>query len=151
MDAAQEIAVENCKMFNEHQKDNRTRATQLINYGFLLAGGTFTTSVTLFSSRPKELITPRILCNLRLSWWFLFAALILFFSFVVVMIVRDYLYAELHWRPTMNQRSPKLGGRIESYFKWTTEPALFITGMLGFIALFVGLFFSVRSASIFLT
>ncbi|NOT69588.1 MAG: hypothetical protein HOP04_15040 [Methylophilaceae bacterium] len=80
--------------FNDHQKDNRNRATQLANYAFILAGGSFTASVTVFASQPKEQITAAITHFLHASWYNLFLAMVAFFTMLTVMVIRDYFIAE---------------------------------------------------------
>jgi hypothetical protein len=126
--------------FNDHQKDNRSRATQLVNYAFLLAGGSFTASVTVFSSRPKEQLTPALVQFLHDGWYNLFLSMVAFFALVTVMIVRDYFIAEANWRPRLHGKKPFLDGRPLTYIYVGFELLLFASGFFGFGTLSYGLY-----------
>ncbi|WP_019897422.1 hypothetical protein [Methylotenera mobilis] len=125
--------------FNAHQADNRSRATQLVNYAFILAGGTFTTSVTVFSSKPKAEITPAMVAYLHAGWYYLFYATVLFFSMIVLIILRDYYIAEVAWRPQLSGRSPYLKGKFYKLFYFMFESLIIISGIWGAIDLIRGL------------
>lgn len=126
--------------FNDHQKDNRNRATQLVNYAFLLAGGTFTASVTVFSSRPREQLTPAIVQFLHDGWYNLFLSMVAFFALVMVMVVRDYFVAEIRWRPTLMGKKPFLDGKPFVFAYVSFELLLLGSGFFGFGTLCSGLY-----------
>jgi hypothetical protein len=126
--------------FNDHQKDNRSRATQLVNYAFLLAGGSFTASVTVFSSRSKEQLTPVLVQFLHDGWYNLFLSMVAFFTLVTVMIVRDYFIAEINWRPRLHKKKPFLEGKPLTYAYVGFELLLFGSGIFGFGTLSYGLY-----------
>lgn len=132
--------------FNDHQKDNRGRATQLVNYAFLLAGGSFTASVTVFSSMQKTQLTPAIVRALHNGWYNLFLSMIAFFSFVAVMVVRDYVVAEVNWRPKLFGKSPYLEGRRLAYCYVGFEMLLIGSGVFGFGTLCYGLYNIMQAA-----
>lgn len=125
--------------FNEHQADNRSRATQLVNYAFILAGGTFTTSVTVFASKPKSDITPAMVHYLHNGWYFLFFATVLFFSMIALIVLRDYFMAEVQWRPQLRGKSPYLKGKWYISFYILFEALILICGIWGAIDLIRGL------------
>ena len=125
--------------FNDHQKDNRGRATQLVNYAFLLAGGTFTASVTVFSSRPKNQITPIIVGYLQNGWYNLFLSMVAFFGLIFLMILRDYFTAEILWRPRLYGKQPYIQERLYKIIILCFEAAIFACGIFGFCALAYGL------------
>ncbi|WP_024929909.1 hypothetical protein [Methylophilus sp. OH31] len=112
--------------FNIHQADNRNRATQLVNYAFILAGGTFTTSVTVFATKPKAEITPAMAGYLHHGWYYLFTATMCFFFMIMLIILRDYFMAEVSWRPRLDGKEPYL---TEKTYK--TIYILFELGILG--------------------
>jgi len=126
--------------FNDHQKDNRSRAAQLVNYAFLLAGGSFTASVTVFASRPREQLTPVIVHFLHDGWYNLFLSMVAFFAVVFVMIVRDYFVAEVTWRPKLSGKKPYLDGNPLTCAYVAFELLLMGAGFFGFGTLSVGLY-----------
>jgi hypothetical protein len=126
--------------FNDHQKDNRNRATQLANYAFILAGGSFTASVTVFASRPKEQITATIVHFLHAGWYNLFLAMVAFFTMLTVMVIRDYFIAEVGWRPQLTGKEPYLKGKKYYCTYIAFELLLFASGLFGFGTLSYGLY-----------
>lgn len=126
--------------FNDHQKDNRGRATQLVNYAFLLAGGSFTASVTIFASRPKGQLSPALVHLLHDGWYNLFLATIAFFALVFVMILRDYTIAEACWRPKLSGKAPYLQGKPLMYVYIFFESSIIGAGLFGFGTLSYGLY-----------
>lgn len=133
--------------FNDHQKDNRNRATQLANYAFLLAGGSFTASVSVFVARPKDQITKAIAELLHEGWYSLFLAIIAYFTMLTFIVLRDYVVAEVHWRPVLDGKQPYLSGK-----KYTTcfvvfEIVILSAGIFGFYKLSYGLYDIMRAAS----
>ena len=132
--------------FNDHQKDNRGRATQLVNYALLLAGGSFTASVTVFSSRPRELITPVIVHFLHDGWYNLFLSMVSFFAVVCVMIIRDYFIAEVTWRPKLFGKKPYLDGKPLTCAYVAFEVLLLGAGFFGFGTLSLGLYNIMKAA-----
>ena len=132
--------------FNDHQKDNRNRATQLANYAFLLAGGSFTASVTDFASRPKEQITAAIVHFLHVAWYNLFLSMVAFFTMVLVMIIRDYFVAEVNWRPRLNEKDPYLKGRKLICAYVIFELTLIAAGIFGSSTLCYGLYKIMQAA-----
>ncbi len=126
--------------FNDHQKDNRGRATQLVNYGFLLAGGSFTASVTVFSSRPKDQITEIIVRFLHDGWYNLFLSMVSFFALLTLMVVRDYFVAEVNWRPRLHGKKAWIEGKSLMCCYVVFELSLFVSGFFGFGTLSYGLY-----------
>jgi len=125
--------------FNDHQKDNRSRATQLVNYAFLLAGGTFTASVTVFTSRPKDQITSTIVSYLYNGWYNLFLSIVAFFGLIFVMIIRDYFTAEVIWRPTLYGGTSYISNKYFTVVFWAFEFVIVVSGIFGFCTLAYGL------------
>ncbi len=134
-----EIKQKEYDSFNEHQKDNRARATLLASYAFILAGGSFTASVTLFASRPKDQLTPIIVNFLHLGWFNLFLSMAAFFAMVLIMIIRDYFSAEVNWRPRLKGKEPYLKTSMFNGVIVFFEIAMFATGLFGFSTLIYGL------------
>jgi len=132
--------------FNQHQADNRNRATQLVNYAFILAGGTFTTSVTVFSSKPKAEITPSMVAYLHTGWYYLFYATVLFFAMIVLIILRDYYIAEVAWRPQLNGKTPYIKGKLYKFLYIIFEILILISGLWGAVDLFRGLDSTMKAA-----
>jgi hypothetical protein len=132
--------------FNDHQKDNRNRATQLANYAFLLAGGSFTASITVFSSRPKEQITASIVHFLHIGWYNLFLSMVAFFVLVLVMIFRDYFVAEVKWRPMLDGKEPYLKGQKFICTYVIFELVLIAAGIFGSATLCYGLYKTMQAA-----
>lgn len=126
--------------FNEHQKDNRSRATQLVNYAFLLAGGTFTASITVFASRPKNQISPAIIGYLHNGWFNLFLSMVSFFALIFVMILRDYFIAEVTWRPRLYGKQSHMQGKKLAITLVAFEITLLSSGVFGFCTLSYGLY-----------
>ena len=135
-----ELKRKDIDSFNDHQKDNRNRATQLANYSFILAGGSFTASLTLFASRPKGQLTPSIVYFLHLGWYNLFLSMVAFFAMVLVMIFRDYFFAEAVWRPKLTGKEPYLKGKKLTSAYVILELIMLSLGVFGFSTLFYGLY-----------
>ena len=133
--------------FNDHQKDNRNRATQLANYAFLLAGGSFTASVTIFASRPKEQITNTIVHFLHNGWYNLFIAMVSFFTMILVIVLRDYFIAEINWRPILDDREPYLKSKKYVGCYIVFEVIILAAGLFGFGTLIYGLYMIMEAAS----
>jgi hypothetical protein len=134
--------------FNDYQKDTRGRVTQLANYAFLLAGSSFTATVTVFSSRPKSDLTPVLVQFLHSGWCSLFLSMAAFFALIAVMVVRDYSVAEMVWRPKIEGKQPLLN---EAWFHrlWVSvEAVLLVLGIFGSGALCYGLYSIMMAARV---
>lgn len=134
--------------FNAHQKDNRGRTTQLVNYAFLLAGGSFTSSVALFASRPKDQMSLVLVNFLHVGWYNLFLATISFFAVVFIMILRDYIYAEACWRPKLSGQLPRIEGKWLSFFQIFFDFSIILAGLFGFATLSYGLYEIMEAACV---
>ncbi|MBL0729665.1 hypothetical protein [Piscinibacter sp. HJYY11] len=126
--------------FNDYQKDTRGRVTQLASYAFLLAGSSFTATVTVFSSRPRSELKPALVQFLHSGWCSLFLSMAAFFSLVAVMVIRDYFVAEAVWRPKIAGKKPLVD---DVWFRrlWACfEVSLVILFILGSATLGYGLY-----------
>jgi len=148
-EGAQQDHQKRLDSFNDHQKDNRGRITLLANYVFVLAGASFTASVTVFSSRPKEEITSLISGLLHDSWFGLFASVVSFLAVIAIMIARDYFFAELTWRPSLTNETPVLNSRSGVYK--AVDFLLLLAGAVGIYAFVYGLYNLTKAATAFVT
>lgn len=135
--------------FNDHQKDNRGRATLLANYVFVLAGACFTASITVFSSRPKEQITPAIVELIHSSWLSLFISVISFLAVIAIMIFRDYIFAELTWRRDLSRKRRYLEEDSPAYA--TVDAALLVCGLIGICTFTHGLYALIGAATLLIS
>ena len=126
--------------FNDHQKDNRGRATLLASYALALAAGSFTASITVFSSRTQGSLSTAIVKHLHDGWFSLFLSMASLFLFLVLMIVRDYLAAEVSWRPRLHGKAPYLNENVFKCCAVIFEFVLIAAGLFGLGVLCYGLY-----------
>lgn len=126
--------------FNDHQKDNKGRATLLASYALALAAGTFTASVTVFSSRAGSQLPLATVKYLHDGWYSLFLAIATLFLFLTLIIVRDYFSAEAWWRPRLSGGEAYLPEKIYTRIIISFEILIFSAGLFGLSSLCFGLY-----------
>lgn len=124
------------EIFNQHQADTRNRLNFLVQCLLLLAGGSLTASITVFTgSRTIQLtgIQPDVL---TFSWWALIASMCLAVVVVAVVLLRDYALGE-RWRRSFKDPSVDASGTPN----WVEKViiACGITSLLTFLLGFVGI------------
>ena len=85
------------ELFNTHQEDVRRRADSLCRAIFVLAGGTLTVSIGIFTRESAPKLPQSLSCVLIASWCALIAAIIFLALALSVIIARDYALGE-RWR-----------------------------------------------------
>ena len=127
------------ELFSAHQEDVRRRLDSLVRAVFVLANGMLAISIGIFVNSPKFVLSPYLLCVLRLSWWALFVAIVALVLTLSVIILRDYLLGE-RWRKKVCYGSDvNMSGQptLIEYF----IIAFAVIGLLSFIAGVFGLAF----------
>jgi len=121
------------ELFNAHQEDVRRRADLLARAVFILAGGTLTVSIGIFTGDSSPELASNITCALKISWWSLFAAIIFLVLTLTTIIARDYAFGE-RWRKKIN------GQTTESFESPTiVEIIIWVQAILGLICFLIGL------------
>ncbi|WP_296592434.1 hypothetical protein [Methylophaga sp.] len=87
----------NLELFNAHQEDVRRRADSLARAVFILAGGTLTLSITIFTGEKASGLNLDHLYALKVSWWALFLSIVFLVLALTTIIARDYAFGE-RWR-----------------------------------------------------
>ena len=131
LDSQGSISMNAIEAFNDNQKDTRVRATQICYYSFIIAGVALTTSISIFMSRPKGQIGQGAVYLLRTGWNRLFISIICFLILLVAMILRDYLLAELDWRPQLGGKPSLLPGKRHTYFVRISDVIIILFGLTG--------------------
>ena len=123
------------EIFNAHQEDVRRRADSLVKSIFVLAGGTLTVSVGIFTRNSAPHLSTGLSCALKASWWSLFASIIFLVLALTVVIARDYAHGE-RWRKGLNGQSVDVSGSPTAVeiLIW----ALALLGLFGFLAGIIG-------------
>jgi hypothetical protein len=114
-------------------REIRARADSVASVVFLIAGGALSLSISvLLQNQDKSFITPHVEQLAATSWWFLFAAVVLFVLLKVHMVFQAYL---LQFHPSFNDRHiGKLNG-----LGWSL-------GLSGLSAFVVGMALMVQAA-----
>lgn len=121
------------ELFNSHQEDVRRRADSLTRAIFILAGGTLTLSITIFTSEKAPELNPNLMCALKISWWALFLSIVLLVLGLTTIIARDYGFGE-RWRKQLNGENVDATGSPSF-----VEVVIWSLGVLGLLAFLVGL------------
>ena len=127
----QEYMTNQLELFNAHQEDVRRRADSLCKAIFVLAGGTLTVSIGIFTRESAPELPQSLSCVLMASWWALIAAIIFLVLALSVIILRDYALGE-RWRKKI------AGQNIDASGSPTiVEILILVLGVLGLLA-FIG-------------
>ncbi len=123
------------EQFNAHQEDVRRRADSLSKAIFVLAGGTLTLSITIFTGESAPDLTPGLACALKLSWWALFLSIVFLVLALTTIIARDYAFGE-RWRRKLEGEDVDASGSptVVEIIIWV----LAIVGLLTFLAGLLG-------------
>lgn len=123
------------ELFNAHQEDVRRRADSLVRSIFVLAGGTLTLSITIFTSDRAPELSKSLSCALKISWWALFLAIIFLVLALTTIIARDYALGE-RWRGKLNGENTDASDSpmIVEVIIWV----LAVIGLLSFLAGLLG-------------
>lgn len=121
------------EQFNAHQADLRGRADSLVRAIFVIAGGSLTVSIGLFTDSSRELQTEGLILLLQLSWGALFASILSLTLSLLTIIYRDYAFGE-RWRQKLDgfrRDAPNDTG-------WR-EILIWIFASIGFVCFFIGM------------
>lgn len=121
------------ELFNAHQEDVRRRADSLVRAIFILAGGTLTLSITIFTGEKAPELGPDLMCALKVSWWALFLSIMLLVLGLTTIIARDYAFGE-KWRKRLNGENVDATGNPTFI-----EVVIWALAILGLLAFLVGL------------
>lgn len=125
--------ADSLELFNSHQEDVRRRADSLAKAIFILAGGTLTVSIGIFTGSSAPLLTYELSCVLKASWWALIFAIIFLILTLSTIIARDYVFGE-RWRKQLD------GHEIDVIGKPTlVEAVIWVFAILGILAFIGGL------------
>jgi hypothetical protein len=118
------------EMFNAHQEDVRRRADSLSRAIFVLAGGTLTLSISIFTSEKAPLLSDTLSCVLKISWWTLFLSIVFLVLTLTTIIARDYTFGE-KWRMKLGGKNVDVSGSptFVDVIIWT----LALSGLLSFL------------------
>lgn len=122
------------EMFNQHQQDTRNRTDSLFKAILILAGGSLTVSIGLFLQQDRLPLSEYSLIAIRISWWFLFAAIIFGTLTLYVIIMRDYFFGE-RWRKQLDGDAGINGSDTPGY----TEILILLFGNLGILFFIFGI------------
>ena len=118
------------ELFNAHQEDVRRRADSLSRAIFVLAGGTLTLSITIFTGESAPKLSEGLTSALKISWAALFTSIVFLVLALTVIIARDYAFGE-RWRRKINEKSVDVIGSPK--FIEVVIWVLAILGLLGFL------------------
>lgn len=123
------------ELFNAHQEDVRRRADSLARAIFVLAGGTLTLSITIFTGEKAPELNTDLMCALKVSWWALFISIVFLVLTLTTVIARDYTFGE-RWRKKLNGENVDASGNpaLIEVIIW----ALAIAGLLTFLVGLLG-------------
>lgn len=121
------------ELFNAHQEDVRRRADSLARAIFILAGGTLTLSITIFTGENAPELNLDLMCALKMSWWSLFLSIVLLVLGLTTIIARDYVFGE-RWRKQLNGENVDATGNPTF-----VEVAIWALALLGLLAFLAGL------------
>ncbi len=124
--------ADNLELFNSHQEDVRRRADSLVRAIFILAGGTLTLSIGIFTKATAPKLNETLACILKGSWWSLFIAIVLFVLALATIIARDYAFGE-KWRMQINGKLNETSRPV-----WV-EVVIWSFAILGLISFLFGL------------
>ncbi len=97
------------ELFNSHQEDVRRRADSLARAIFVLAGGTLTVSIGIFTSDSAPAFSSDLSCVLKGSWWALISSIVFLVLALTMIIARDYAFGE-RWRKRINGLNIDISG-----------------------------------------
>lgn len=129
------------ELFNQHQIDTKSRFNFLVQSILLLAGGTLTASIAVFTGSRTIELTAGMASTLGFSWWLLVASICLAVVSVLIVLLRDYFLGE-RWRKTLADPSLK----VEDSPGWV-DTILIICGLLAVGSFLVGFIFIARVAT----
>lgn len=121
------------ELFNAHQEDVRRRADSLARAIFILAGGTLTLSITIFTGEKAPELSPDFICSLKMSWWALFLSIVFLVLALTTIIARDYAFGE-RWRKKINGENADASGSPTFI-----DVIIWVLGILGLLGFLVGL------------
>ncbi len=125
--------ADHLELFNAHQEDVRQRADSLAKSIFVLAGGTLTISIGIFTSSSAPQLAPSLSCALTASWWALFFSIILLVLALTTIIARDYAFGE-RWRKNINGQNTDVSGSPAF-----VEVLIWLLAILGLICFLIGM------------
>lgn len=125
--------VDNLELFNSHQEDARRRADSLAKAIFVLAGGTLTVSIGVFTGSSAPQLTPDLSCVLKTSWWALISSIVFLVITLTTILARDYAMGE-KWRKQLAAHKADASGKPTA-----VEAVIWIFGILGILAFIGGL------------
>lgn len=121
------------ELFNAHQEDVRRRADSLARAIFVLAGGTLTLSITIFTGEKAPELNTDLMCALKASWWALFLSILFLVLTLTTIIARDYALGE-RWRKKLNGENVDASGNPTMI-----EVVIWILAIAGLLAFLMGL------------
>ncbi len=121
------------ELFNAHQEDVRRRADSLARVIFILAGGTLTLSITIFTGDKAPELSADLICALKVSWWALFLSIVFLVLALTAIIARDYAFGE-RWRKKMNDENVDASGSPT-----VVEMVIWVLAIIGLLMFLVGL------------
>lgn len=120
-------------LFNAHQEDIRRRADSLARAIFILAGGTLTLSITIFTGENAPELNTDLICALKVSWCSLFISIVSLVTALTTIIARDYGFGE-RWRRQLNGENVDVSGSPT----WV-EVVIWILAIIGMLGFLVGI------------
>lgn len=125
--------VKEIEMFNAHQQDVRARADSLAKSVFVLAGGTLTVSIGIFTRESAPQLVSCYAFFLKASWWGLFVSIIFLVITLTIIIARDYMFGE-RWRKKIHLDASEGVSSPKS-----VEIVIWVLGVLGLICFLIGM------------
>ena len=123
------------ELFNAHQEDVRRRTDSLAKAIFILAGGTLTLSISIFTNNKALQLSSNLSCALKISWWALFFSIVFLVIALTTIIARDYAFGE-RWRRKL--KGEKLDVSGSPTFVEVVIWVLAILGLISFLLGFLG-------------
>jgi hypothetical protein len=121
------------EQFNEHQADVRKRADSLAKAIFLIAGGSLTVSIGLFTNDKAPTLEAPLKAALKLSWGLLTASIISLVLMLSIVLLRDYFFGE-KWRASFDDET------IDGTNKpGSVETLIIIAGISGVLLFITGI------------
>lgn len=121
------------EIFNAHQEDVRRRADSLARAIFILAGGTLTLSIRIFTGHEAPHLSADLICALKVSWWALFLSIVFLVLALTAIIARDYAFGE-RWRKKLNGENVDASGSPTA-----VEVVIWLLAIIGLLGFLVGL------------
>jgi hypothetical protein len=122
--------------FNTHARDLTNRVNFLAQAIFILAAGSLSASIAVFTGSRTITLTPTLANALGFSWWCLVISVVLIASMLTAIILRDYFLTE-QWRAALNDPTKEVNDKPGLADKVIIGLGVF--GMLCFIIGFLGL------------